>query len=58
MKIHEFAYHVLGTGYFCQFIKPFIPEFQNWTLPFLNLDSFTESNRGFSIKSKIEWQTV
>ena len=38
--------------------KPFIPEFLKWTLPFLNLDLYYDANRGFSLKSKTEWQTV
>ena len=29
------------------FINPFIPEFLEWTLPFLNLDMSTVVNRGF-----------
>ena len=31
-------------------INPFIPEFLKWTLPSLNLDMSTASNRGFSVK--------
>ena len=40
------------------FNQPFIPEFLSRTLPFLNLDLSTDANRGFSLKSKTEWQTV
>ena len=40
------------------FFNPFIPEFLKWTLPFLNSDMLTDTNRSFSLKSKTEWQTV
>ena len=36
----------------------FIPEFLIKTLPFLNLDLSTNTIRGFSQKSKIEWITA
>ena len=36
----------------------FVIEFLKWTLPFLNLDISTAVNRGYSVKSKTEWQTV
>ena len=39
-------------------INASIPEFLKWTLPFLNLDMSTDSNRGFSLKLKAESQTV
>ena len=47
--------HVTCAG--CLF-NPFIPEFLKWTLTSLNLDTFTDVNRGLSLKSKTEWQTV
>ena len=39
-------------------LNPFIPEFLKWTLLFLDLDLSTDANRGFSLKSKTEWQTT
>ena len=41
-----------------KWINPFIPEFLKRTLPSLNLDMSTDANRGFSLKSKTQWQTV
>ena len=38
--------------------NPFTPEFPRWILPSLNLDSSTDANRGFSLKSETEWQSV
>ena len=39
-------------------LNPFTPQFMNWTLPSLNLDTSADANRGFSLQSKMKWQTV
>ena len=36
----------------------FSPKLLKWALPSLNLDISTAVNRGFSLNSKTEWQTV
>ena len=38
--------------------NPFIPEFLKLALPSLHLDMTNDANRGFSLKSKTEWQTM
>ena len=54
------VYEILGqlVNQETELINPFIPEFLKWTIPPLNLDLSTDAHRGFSWKSKTEWQTV
>ena len=39
-------------------VNPYNPEFLKWTITSFNLDISIDANRGFSLKSKTEWQTV
>ena len=50
------TFHI--NGRYHNNFNPFTPEFLKRMLPFLNLDFSTDPNIGFSLKPKIEWQTV
>ena len=40
------------NGFYDLIFNPFVPEFMKWIIPSLNLDTPTDANRNFSLKSK------